>query len=79
LDFGRESTPSHDDGRSQTFPDFLVLVERLTNRGGLHLFDGLLLRSCITYGVRDRRLLEHGRMRLRSFTTQSSGCNRAPV
>jgi hypothetical protein len=31
LDFGRESTPSHDDGRSQTFPDFLVLVERLTN------------------------------------------------
>jgi hypothetical protein len=31
LDFGRKSTPSHDDGRSQTFHNFLVLVERLTN------------------------------------------------
>jgi hypothetical protein len=31
LDFGRESTPSHDDGRSQKFHNFLVLVERLTN------------------------------------------------
>jgi hypothetical protein len=26
LDLGRESTPSHDDGRSQTFPDFLVVT-----------------------------------------------------
>jgi hypothetical protein len=25
LDFGRKSTPSHDDGRSQTFQNFLVV------------------------------------------------------
>ena len=31
LDFGRESTPSHDDGRSQTFQNFLVVPGSLIN------------------------------------------------
>jgi len=31
LDFGRESTPSRDDGRSQTFQDFLVFGGSLIN------------------------------------------------
>jgi hypothetical protein len=31
LDFGRESTPSHDDGRSQTFQNFLVFGGSLIN------------------------------------------------
>ena len=47
LDFGRKCTPSHDDGRSQTFEDFLVvpgsLIEfqinlRLSIGFGAHLF-----------------------------------------
>jgi hypothetical protein len=31
LDFGRESTPSHDDGRPQTFQNFLVFGGSLIN------------------------------------------------
>jgi hypothetical protein len=31
LDFGRESTPSHDDGRSQRFQDFFVFGGSLIN------------------------------------------------
>jgi hypothetical protein len=47
LDFGRKSTPPHDDGRSQTFEDFLVvpgslikfqIYLRLSNPLGAHLF-----------------------------------------
>ena len=45
LDFGRESTPSRDDGRSQTFQDFLVFGGSLIN-----------LQICGRLGIRLERI-----------------------
>ena len=45
LDFGRKRAPSHDDGRSQTFQDFLVFGGSLIN-----------LQICGRLGIRLERI-----------------------
>jgi hypothetical protein len=61
----------------------LVVPPRNSSGGGSHQFDGSLLRSSITYGVRDRRLQwrTEGWALRQSWanTTQSNGRNLVPL